>query len=392
MAKRKNKRRYRKKKILFGLEVAVLLILLVALFGYSKLNEKMGLLHLDNSDTDNIEVNDEVFKNKYLKGYTNIALFGVDSRDGSLETGNSDTAIIASINNDTKEVKLVSIYRDTYLNINGEKYSKCNAAYSQGGPSESISMINTNLDLNITNYVAVDFKALSTVIDCLGGLDVDLAYDEIVHINNYCVETSEVTGMSYKDLPLPEEVPENREAIIGTYHLNGVQATSYCRIRYTTGWDMKRTERQRYIISLIVEEAKSSSLGTLNKIVDEVFPLVKTNFSKSDLIKLGTGIFSYKLGETSGFPTANIMGEDVVNAIGLDCVVPITLEVNVRALHDFLFGEGDYNVSETVMERSRYIADHTGFGSAYVPDEYKHWDSSSDTSEEYGDEVSYDEY
>ena len=222
----------------------------------------------------------------------------MDTREEDLEHSNSDTTIIASINNDTKEVKLVSVYRDTYLNVGKDEYDKCNAAYAIGGPVQSMSMINTNLDLDITRYVAVDFKALVKAIDLLGGLDVDLSYEEIVHMNNYCVETSEKTGVDYKPIEEPDPKPENEAEILGSYHLNGVQATSYCRIRYTQGWDMKRTERQRYIISLMVDKAKKASISQLNDLMDEVFPLIKTNFSKSELLKLGMGILSYELKET----------------------------------------------------------------------------------------------
>ena len=199
-------------------------------------------------------------------------------------------------------------------------------------------------------------------------------------MNNYCVETSEKTGASYEPIEKPDPKPEDESKILGTYHLNGVQATSYCRIRYTSGWDMKRTERQRYIISLMVEKAKKASLSTLNDIMDEVFPMIKTNFSKTELIQLGMGILSYQLGDTQGFPKSNIMGEDVKDAIGIDCVVPTTLEANVKQLHAFLFDQEDYSPSETVLKRSDYIAAHTGFGNDYVSDELKQYISDRESA------------
>ncbi|WP_418435260.1 LCP family protein [Blautia sp.] len=375
--KNKSVRRRRKRRVLFGIELFVLLILVGGLFIYAKVNEKMNKLNLDNNNSEEasqVEVNEDVIGSKTLKGFTNIALFGVDNREEDVKSGQSDTTIIASINNDTKEVKLVSLYRDTYVNIGNDKYTRCNAAYNNGGPTQAMSMINTNLDLNITNYVAVNFKALATAIDCLGGLDVEMTYVEIKNMNDYCVETSEVTGMDYEPIEMPEYPGDDKQEseILGTFHLNGVQATSYCRIRYTSGWDMKRTERQRYIISLIVEKAKKASLSTLNDIMDQVFPMIATDFSKSELIKLGMGILSYKLGETSGFPTSNIMGEEVKRSpVGQDYVIPTTLETNVKALHQFLFGDENYEPSETVKQRSDYIAGFSGFGNAYVSDEQK---------------------
>ena len=394
MAKRsRNTVKRKRRRLIFGIELVVLLVLVGVLFVYANITNKLGKIDTsDSADSADVKVNEQVVGSKVMKGYTNIALFGVDSRDENLDSSNSDTTIVASINNDTKEVRLVSIYRDTYLNIgqDKDKYDKANAAYAIGGPVQAMSMLNTNLDLNIRNYVSVDFNALVKVIDLLGGLDVDLSYEEIEHMNNYCVETSEKTGASYEPIEKPDPKPENEAEILGTYHLNGVQATSYCRIRYTSGWDMKRTERQRYIISLMVEKAKKASLSTLNDIMDEVFPMIKTNFTKTELIQLGMGILSYQLGDTQGFPKSNIMGEEVKNAIGLDCVVPTTLEANVKQLHAFLFDQEDYKPSETVLKRSDYIAAHTGFGNDYVSDELKQYisdrastlDDESDTEEE----------
>ena len=145
-------------------------------------------------------------------------------------------------------MKLVSVYRDTLLNLGNDTYSKANAAYAYGEAEQAITMLNTNLDLNISEYATVNFNALTTIIDDLGGLDMDMSYAEIVHMNNYCVETSEETGKDYTPIELPDR-PDDIEAVQYHYHLNGVQATSYCRIRYTASLDMGRTERQR--LSLI---------------------------------------------------------------------------------------------------------------------------------------------
>lgn len=384
MAKRsRNTVKRKRRRLIFGIELVVLLVLVGVLFVYANITNKLGKIDIsDSAGSADVKVNEQVVGSKVMKGYTNIALFGVDSREENLDSSNSDTTIVASINNDTKEVKLVSIYRDTYLNIgqDKDKYDKANAAYAIGGPVQAMSMLNTNMDLNIKNYVAVDFNALVKVIDLLGGLDVDLSYEEIEHMNNYCVETSEKTGASYEPIEKPDPKPEDESKILGTYHLNGVQATSYCRIRYTSGWDMKRTERQRYIISLMVEKAKKASLSTLNDIMDEVFPMIKTNFTKTELIQLGMGILSYQLGDTQGFPKSNIMGEDVKDTIGIDCVVPTTLEANVKQLHAFLFDQEDYSPSETVLKRSDYIAAHTGFGNDYVSDELKQYISDRESA------------
>ena len=281
-----------------------------------------------------------------LDGYTNIALFGVDSREGSLDQdAHSDTLMIASINNKTKDVKLVSVYRDTYLdNTNGE-YRKATECYYFGGPSRAISMLNKNLDLDITDFVTVDFTAVADVVDALGGIEIDIQEDEIVHLNNYQVEGSQVTGK--------EIVPVE---YAGLQTLNGLQALSYCRIRYTEGSDFKRTERQRTVLSKILEKAKGADLLTLNNLIDQIASNMMTSLSNTELLALAKDVASYNLVDQTGFPfnltTANLSAGD--------CVVPINLEDNVRQLHQWMFGEDSYQPSDTVQEISWQIINDTG--------------------------------
>lgn len=389
MSKKKTKKGHVGRKILFGVEIIVLLILVGILFVYTQINKRMDNLNLDEGEDLNVQINESVAGSEVLSGYTNIALFGVDKRTGDEGLyGNSDTAIIASINNDTKEVRLVSLYRDTYLRVDEDSegngiYNKCNSAYLRGGPEQAINMLNTNLDLDIENYVSVDFSAMATVVDCLGGLDIPLTYQEIIHTNNHCVETSEQTGIDYTPIEIPDPKPEDETAIVDTYHLNGVQVTAYCRIRQTLSGDMGRTERQRLVLKLLTEKAKSAGLGTLNDILDQVFPLIQTNFSKSELIRLGMNIFNYSMGENTGFPVDYVMGADLtVPATGLDCVIPTTLETNVKYLHEFLFSDEDYQTSDIVKIRSDFIVQNTGFGESYVADERKYLLDDGETSSE----------
>lgn len=294
-----------------------------------------------------------------MKGYTTIGLIGLDGRDGELKSGaRSDTMIIASINNDTKKVKLVSVYRDTYLRIgedsegNGQ-YDKANAAYKKGGPEQFLSMLNTNLDLNVTDFVSVDFQAVAEAVELLGGIDVELKEEEVVHLNNYCVETSKVTGMDYT--PLEEKA--------GVHHLNGVQAVSYARIRYTSGNDFRRAARQREVIYKIVEKAKNSDIATLSKILDKVFPKVYTSFTKAEILQMGMSMMSYDIEDQTGFPFDHLYGERVKDAMGgLDVVLPVTLESNAIKLHEFLYPEDSYTPSDEVKAYSQRIVDKSGFG------------------------------
>lgn len=317
--------------------------LAVALIGAVIVASKMNKLNTEKLNTDKLNISDEV---KHDKGYTNVALFGLDSRENDLGKGNrSDTIMIASLNNETKEIKIVSVYRDTLLQLDDGSYNKANAAYSYGGPEGAVSLINRNLDMNIEKYVTVNFNALVDVIDAVGGLDIDLTDDEVVHMNNYCVETSKVTGKDYERIE-----PE----VAGTYHLNGVQAVSYSRIRYTEGGDFKRAQRQRLVLKKIADKAQNMSVGTVNKIIDSVFPQISTNFTLTEMISYAKDLTKYSFEDSIGFPSENTT--DMLNKVG-SVVIPKTLSSNVMEVHQFLFGSDGYEVSGTVQDIENGIAD-----------------------------------
>lgn len=386
-----SKPRKKRRKVLFILEIIVLLLFIGGLYVYGQISAKLDKIDIQEIDLQEqyIVTNDQA---PQMTGYTTYALFGLDhrSRNEKLNTENSDTIIVASINNDTKAVKLVSVYRDTLLNVKDDTYSKANAAYALGGPAQAVNMLNTNLDLNITDYVSIDFDALVTVVDCLGGLDIPLSYAEIVHMNNYCVETAEETGKSYTPVELPEPKPEDQEAIVGTYHLNGVQATSYCRIRYTASLDMGRTERQRRVIQMIVDKAKKAGLSTIFDIMDQVFPMVKTSVSKTEILKLIPAMIGYSIDETTGFPQdykfATVKGS---------VIVPTTLDSNVLKLHQFLYGNTNYTPTQDVLNKNAQIAAIVGGGQVQdtapavtdapntTTDDSYTWEGSTDTSADY---------
>lgn len=349
------------KKILFAVEIIVLLLFIGGLYVYGQLNSKLDKINQPVLDDSKIKVNQEVqdfidSQESTLTGYTTYALFGIDHREKNTALGgeNSDTIIIASVNNDTKDVKLVSVYRDTLLNLGNDTYSKANAAYAYGEAEQAITMLNTNLDLNISEYATVNFNALTTIIDDLGGLDMDMSYAEIDHMNSYCVETSEETGKDYTPIELPDR-PDDIEAVQYHYHLNGVQATSYCRIRYTASLDMGRTERQRRVIQMIVSKAKSAGLGKIFKIMDDVFTMVTTSMTKDEILQLLPTLIGYSVDDTTGFPTSykfsNVKGS---------IIVPTTLETNVIELHKFLYGDEAYTPSATVKANSEKILEIVG--------------------------------
>lgn len=341
-AKAKKKRR---RIVLFLVEIIVLAVMLIVLWGVTR-TEKVG--HLEIQDED-IIVNEGVKELEVLKGYRNVALFGVDSTTGALtKNTRSDTIIIASINLDTKEIKLMSVYRDTFLNIGNDSYNKCNAAYANGGPKQAINMLNANLDMNITDFVTVGFAGLIDTIDGLGGIPLDIMDVEISFLNDYQYCIAEDLKRSY--------VPVKNA---GLQTVDGMQATGYCRIRYTKGDDFKRAERQRTVLKAIMEKAKSASVGQLTQIANDVFDEVYTSFDISEIIELLGEASKYKIIADDGFPAADKRWTDDIGSRG-SCVVPETLEENVSWLHEMLFDETGYVPSTEVQEYSSKIQAETG--------------------------------
>lgn len=344
------KQRRKRKLILFIVEIIILIIVAGALYVYSKLN-LFNRKELDQSKVGKNEVSKET--QQTFEGNTTIALFGLDNRDqGVYDTGNSDVIMVMNINNDTREVSLVSVYRDTYLNIAGEgeeeKFRKANAAYSAGGAEQAVTMLNRNLDLDIDNYVAFDFKSVAEAIDILGGVEIDIeSQAEMDYLNDYISYTSEYVGGS-------DEMIDH----LGKQTLNGVQAVSYARIRYTAGGDFKRAERQRRVLNELIKKAKDASLTELNELVNTIFPEVSTDLTQKDIISMMPVMLKYDMANSGGFPYDKTT-DTPSKKIG-SIVIPCDLESNVIQLHKQLFGTEDYQPSETVQSYNDTIIDLTG--------------------------------
>lgn len=306
-------------------------------------------------DEEKITINQEVEesiqeaeKSQEKKGYRSIALFGVDARDGELGKGTrSDSIIIASINMDTQEIKLVSVFRDTFLNLGNDSYNKCNAAYAQGGPEQAISMLNTNLDLDITDYVTVGFGGLIDSVDALGGIEMDITDTEINHLNNYQMTMAEELGVDY--IPVEHS---------GKQLLNGMQATAYCRIRYTKGDDFRRAERQRDVLTAMMEKAKKASVSELTEMVNAILPEVETSLGVNEILSVLGSVAGYDVAASDGFPFEDHRAGVTVGSKG-SCVVPEDLQANVVALHELLYPETDYKPSRQVENISAEIASIT---------------------------------
>ena len=309
-----------------------------------------------------------------LSGCQTIALFGVDNRSvGNYDTGNSDCIMICVINNDTKEVRIVSVYRDTFLDTGSDSLHKANYAYNHGGISEALSMLRRNLDLEVNEYVTVDFVALVNAVDALGGVDLDegLTSREAYDMNSWHNYIEEVSRLSGKEAtPVAE----------GQTHLDGVQATAYCRVRYVDS-DFLRAERQRTVLSKLVQKAKAANAAELKKLIEGVFPEVSTSLSLMDILSLAATYQSYEIGEMTGFPFDKRGAE--YGAKG-SVVVPCSLESNVTKLHKFLYDDESYVPSNTLLHINDEIIEYTGFNenSAIKYGKYDIVDSFDEITEE----------
>lgn len=279
-------------------------------------------------------------------GYWTIAVFGVDSRNGNLEKGAlSDVEMLCNIDKATGEIKLVSVYRDTYLKIDSKgTYHKINEAYAKGGHKQALSALNENLDLEIDDYATFNWKAVADAINILGGIDLEITKPEFAYINGFITETVNSTGVGSHQL---------KNA--GMNHLDGVQAVAYARLRLMDT-DFNRTERQRKVVMLAMEKAKSADFATLSTLVSAVFPQISTSIGMNDVLSIAKGISKYHIGETNGFPFSR-----TTMKIGrMDCVIATTLESNVVQLHQLLYGEENYTPSATVKKISERIAKDSG--------------------------------
>ena len=368
----KKSRKYKKmrrRKIIFGIEITVLLILSGILFVYAWINRSMDKMNQDTLDSSQIQINSEVKANtdlSQMSGTQVIALVGVDARgvEGSelAESMNSDTIILCCIDHDKQEIRMVSIMRDTWMNMakytdEYYEFDKANSAYNRGGPESMLSMLNTNLDFALTDYVTVNFKALADAIDVLGGLDIEMTNAECVHANNYNREVSEAQGVEYEAIPYDEDLGDDYSEV---RHVSGALATSYARIRYGGGDDAKRTSRQRIVINLMVQKLKQNPTK-IPEILDKVMGNVSTSLTKNEILELGMHAVTYTMETSYAYPFQLCYGENVVNAIGEDVVIPVTLEFNVRELHEYLYPGLSYEPSAAVTEYSDYIARKSGY-------------------------------
>lgn len=325
------------KIILVLLIMAVIFFSTVLWFLYSKLSK------IQHYELGEVQINEGV--EEQLKGYRNIALFGVDARNNRYTNTRSDIIMIVSLNQDTNEVKLTSVYRDTYMYIDGHGYDKITHAYAYGGPELAISTLNKNLDLNIKEFATVNFNAVIDIVDSVGGIDIEVTPEEVGYMNKYI-----------KDINAEMNRHDSTVSGSGLKRLTGAQALAYSRVRYTAGGDFKRTERSRTVLNKTFEKAKTLSVGQLNRLSDTLLPKVLTNVSSTEIISMIPSLASIKVTEGEGWPYKTQFYNN-----GVSYVAPVTLEENVKQLHAHMFGDNDYEVSKQVKEYSDGIIKKTGY-------------------------------
>ncbi len=342
---RKKKRRRR----IIAMIVAECLVL-AAIFSYAYVSRLWNLMPKPNVDKENVEnPNIPLESINKMQGYWMVAIFGVDSGTGtSSSRGNSsDVNMIACVNQDTGEIKLVSLYRDTYLKVNDKgTYRKFNYAYSEGGPEQALKMLNENLDLNITEYIIFNWKAVADGLNILGGVDMEITKSEFKFINAFITETVQETGVGSNHLKSP-----------GMNHLDGIQAVSYARLRLMDS-DYQRVERQKKVIEAAFAKAKTADYEVLNHVLVTCLQEVMTNLSFVDLTSMALNMGKYHIGETGGFPFER--SEANMGKARGACIIPQTLESNVTQLHQFLFSDEDYQPTEAVKKISQKISSDSG--------------------------------
>ncbi len=364
-SRKKKKSTNRRLGIVLLVEILVFIGLIVG-YAWYYFNYAMNLMQTDDTPKEEIDVSNAVTETMEST-YTTIALFGLDTREKNANltssgVAHSDAVILVSINNETKEVRMASVYRDCFLEIASKTPTtqKFTHAYLLGGPTCSVETLNRNLDLNIKDYASVDFMALTKAIDALGGVTINVKSKEINNLNKNIEEQVRVTG-NYSDGVWSA----------GEQTLNGTQATAYARIRKVGNGDFERTQRQRKVIEAMIDKAKKSDLSTLSNVIKEVFPDVATNMTQAQILDLAKDLLQYELGDNMGFPSSN--KTPTLGSKG-SVVVPADLLSNVKFLHEFLYPEDkDYVPSSEVERISKAITNETG-----VYDEF----SEEDTTEE----------
>ena len=343
----KSKKKYRlnKKKLFRNIFVVVLLLAAATTGAFFYLTRTFDKIDTRNA---NFAISDQVADD--LSGYRNIAILGVDARgDEGYDGSRTDAIIVMSIDKSNGDIRLISVMRDSYLKMEYFDQSmildKITHAHHYSGGVNTCAALNRSLDLNIEEYIIFNWKAVSDAIDCLGGVEINVKDNELNDLNKWGPETAENVGGTY-----------TRIEKTGKQKLDGVQATTYCRIRKTSGGDEGRSQRYKKVVAAVMKKAVTQP-WKLNELSRTVFPNIRTNMSQMEMFTACLGFPGYEIKKSINWPEDYYAG---LLSDGLSYVVPITLESNVQKLHRKAFGQKNYTVSDTCRQISQEIIADTG--------------------------------
>ena len=309
--------------------IGIILVSVLGVVGgvYIYANSLLNKMEKVEIDKHNVGISDAVQEklSKYDDSITNIALFGIDAGEDGI--GRSDSIMIATIDSHNKKLKLTSIMRDSYVNIEGYGLDKINHAYAFGKSELAIKTLNENFDLNIKDFVAVNFSSLPKIIDKIGGIDLDIDSEELEYINGYIRNINTINNTYSPTI-----------ASTGIQHVDGTQAMAYCRIRYTSGGDYKRTERHREVLSKIFAKISSLSPTSYPSLLSDLLHMVSTSLEASEILSLGNEVL--KIGNTTleqeRFPLDGYCEGEMIGGV---YYLTFDKETTVNQLHDYIFEE-----------------------------------------------------
>lgn len=281
---KKSKKKKKRMSVVIFVVFSILAVVSALIGGYTyTLLDKMESKNISKNKDDlgiNKEAENRINTEDPNSQIINIAFFGLDKREKN-EAGRSDAIMIATIDKKHKKIKLSSVMRDTYVNVSGHGMTKITHAYAYGGPQLAIKTLNENFQLNIKDYVTVDFFSLEKIIDTVGGVQINVKKEEIPLMNSSIAEVAN----------LEKATPSNISKT-GLQNLNGMQAVAYTRVRYTGNGDYERTERQRTVLTAVFNKIQQGGVTKYPSLVATLLPYVETSISKLDLISMGTGVMT----------------------------------------------------------------------------------------------------
>lgn len=293
-----------------------------------KISVKPSELKIDTKKYNNEQINEN---------FINILLLGEDSRDKTKDPGRSDSIIILTLDKVHKKIKMTSLMRDMIMDnmvgqgpMKGLNQDRLNHAYAYGGPELSIKVVNDNFNMNIKDFISVDFTHFDKIIDAVGGVDINISKEEIPFINSYVDEVAHIEKSSAKHINYA-----------GLQHLNGIEALGYCRVRYVGNADFERTQRQRTVLTEVFKKITKLNLAEASSILDTMLSQVKTSLNEAELFSDLSYILLNKMNTVEQLRLPEDKpGYNYTEYVNKTYFLGWDKEKNISDLHEFIF-EGE---------------------------------------------------